>query len=104
MKTRPASEPVPNSKKVIIGFLYTVSAAIVLLGVFYSIYSYICHISFRVLNTNVPGSIFGAVVAYLGIRYFLSVNQLKRELYKSSSKFSWSNFKYLKILKKTGNV
>ena len=36
---------------------------------------------------------FGAVVAFLGIRYLLSVRKLKGDVYKTTSQFSWSNFK-----------
>jgi CO dehydrogenase/acetyl-CoA synthase epsilon subunit len=39
------------------------------------------------------GSIFGAMAAFLGARYFLSVKKLKAEVYKESSRFSLSNFK-----------
>jgi len=45
-----------------------------------------------------PGVVFGMVILFLGIRYFLSLSKLKDEVYKSSG-FSWSNFKREKKIK-----
>lgn len=81
--------------------LYTFAAIIAITGVIFSIYSLINNVSFPVLNTNIPGVVFGLVVTFLGVRYFLSVNKLKSEVYKKSSKFSWSNFKKDKKSKKS---
>lgn len=95
MKTSKVSKTVVAGKGKIMSvlFLFTMSVLIILSGVFFTIYSLCFGISFKVINTSVPGSIFGAAVLYLGIRYFISVLKLRREVYKSSSKFSWSNFK-----------
>lgn len=81
------------SKKVTVGILFVMSAAIAISGVFFMVYSYINNISFKVINTDVSGIIFGLVVFYLGLRYFLMVGKLKKEVYGTNSKFSWSNFK-----------
>jgi len=89
-----------KQKAVIINLLYATTIIIILLGVFFIIYSLVNDVSFKVLNTTVSGAIFGMVVAYLGARYFLSVTKLKAELYKTTSKFSWSNFKREKKVKK----
>ena len=86
-----------KQKAVIINLLYATTIIIILLGVFFIIYSLVNDVSFKVLNTTVSGAIFGMVVAYLGARYFLSVTKLKAELYKTTSKFSWSNFKVKKF-------
>ena len=60
---------------------------------FFTIFSLVNHISFKILNSSVPGALFGLLVLYLGIRYYFSVIKLKEEVFKASSKFSWSNFK-----------
>ncbi len=81
------------SKKASIIVLTVLSTGICVSGIFFIFYSWINDITFKVINTNVPGILFGLVVAYLGLRYLLSVLKLKKELYKESSVFSWSNFK-----------
>jgi hypothetical protein len=81
------------SKIVTVNILFVLSIAISLSGVFFGVYSFINNISFKVINTSVPGVIFGAVVLYLGIRYFLSVIKLRREVYGADARFDWSNFK-----------
>lgn len=80
-------------KVVSVAILYSISVALIISGVFFSIYSFMTNTSFKVLNTDVSGVIFGAAVIYFGIRNILSVNKLKKELYQSTSKFSWSNFR-----------
>jgi hypothetical protein len=80
-------------KVVIISILYGSAVIITLSGFYFSIFSLINHISFRVLNASVPGLIFGFLVIYLGLRYLFSVKALKTEVYKKSSRFSWSNFR-----------
>jgi len=69
---------------------------IIMSGSFFIIYSIIFNISFKVLNTNVSGVIFGSVVLYFGIRYFINLLNLKKEVNKKENKFSWSNFKKAK--------
>lgn len=86
-----------NSKVIISNILFLGSLVIMFLGIFFSIFSLVNHISIKVLNSSVPGAIFGILVLYLGIKYYLSVTKLKEDLYKSDSKFSWSNFKKKKI-------
>ena len=82
-----------KQKAIIINLLYATTIIIVLLGVSFIVYSMINDVSFKVINSTVHGAVFGLVVAYLGARYFLSVTKLKAELYKTTSQFSWSNFK-----------
>jgi len=82
-----------NIKKASVFVLYAVSIFICISGITFGIYSWINDISFKVINTNVSGVIFGLVISYLGVRYFLSVSKLKEELYKDTSVFSWSNFR-----------
>lgn len=99
MRSKNSSPPVDTKKKVLISILFVVTLAICASGVFFSVYSLIYQISFQVLNTHVPGVIFGIAVLYLGIRYFLSLMNLRKEVYKSTSRFSWDNFKKKKSAK-----
>lgn len=89
-----------DKKKVIfIGVLYLTAMIIIFLGMFFTIFSLVNNISFKILSSSVPGAIFGLLVLYLGIRYYLSVIKLKGEVFKASSNFSWSNFKRKKSRK-----
>ncbi|EGD46528.1 hypothetical protein Cpap_0781 [Ruminiclostridium papyrosolvens DSM 2782] len=80
-------------KKAAVILLTLLSAGICLSGIFFIFYSWMNNISFKVLNTNISGILFGVAALYLGFRYLLSVLKLKKELYKESSVFSWSNFR-----------
>lgn len=84
------------SKKIAVYFLFSISLIIIFLGMFFSIFSFVNHISIKVLSVNVSGIVFGILVFYLGIKYYLSVCNLKEKLLKNKYKFSWSNFKKLK--------
>ncbi|HEY5585732.1 MAG TPA: hypothetical protein VIK78_14750 [Ruminiclostridium sp.] len=88
-----------NTKKMSIMVLSIIAIFICLSGVIFGVYCWVNNITFKVLNTNVPGIIFAALVIYLGVRYFLSVSKLKKELYKESSTFSWGNFRKQKVAK-----
>ena len=85
---------VPQNKVVLMLILYAVSVLIVISGAIFSVYSVMNNVSFRVINADIPGLVFGILVVYLGIRYFLSLNKLKREVYKDTSVFAWSNYKW----------
>ena len=82
-----------KQKAIIINLLYATTIIIMLLGVSFIVYSLVNNVSFKVINSSVHGAVFGMVVAYLGARYYFSVTKLKAELYKTTSQFSWSNFK-----------
>jgi hypothetical protein len=86
-----------KAKKTSIMILTSTAIAIISSGVFFAIYSFVNNISFKVLNTNVSGIIFGVVVIYLGIRYLMSISKLKKALFQTNSTFSWSNFKKQKV-------
>jgi uncharacterized protein YacL len=90
-----------KSKVIIINILFATSIIIMLLGVWFSIFSVVNNINFRILNSTVSGLVFGLMVLYLGMRYFLSVKKLRDEVYKNSSNFSWNNFKRQKSLSKS---
>jgi hypothetical protein len=80
-------------KVIIISMLYGSAVIITLSGIYFCVFSLINKISFRILSASVPGVIFGFLVIYLGLRYLFSVRLLKAEVYKKSSRFSWSNFR-----------
>jgi membrane associated rhomboid family serine protease len=82
-----------KSKVITINILFITTLIIIFSGIFFSIFSLINNIHFEVLSSSISGAIFGILVLYLGIRYYLSVTKLKEELYRSSAKFSWRNFK-----------
>ena len=86
-------------KVIIVNFLYATTMIIIFLGIFFSIFSLVNQINFKILNSSIPGVLFGVLVLYLGIRYYFSVAKLKEELIKTSSKFAWSNFKGEKLKK-----
>lgn len=82
-----------KGKVVVVSLLLALSGSLIVSGAFFCVYSIYTNTTFRVLNSNIPGVIFGATVLYLGIRYFRSVLKLRKELYKSTAQFSWSNFR-----------
>lgn len=85
---------VPGVKKRIIMIcLYLATLMIFFLGVYYCAYSLLNHIEIPILNMKVPGFVFGALTAYLGLRNFFQVSNFKTQLYQSKASFSWSNFK-----------
>ncbi len=79
--------------------LYAVTILIMAFGAVFCVLSFINSISFQVMNMSVHGAVFGAIAIFLGIRYFMSVNKLKAEVYKKTSNFSWSNYRRIKKLK-----
>lgn len=95
MKTNPAKKVknISRSRVVTVNMLFFLSSAITLSGILFSVYAIIFDISFKVLNTVMPGAIFGLIVAYLGIRYFFLVKKLRAEVYGTTAKFNWNNFK-----------
>lgn len=90
---------IPTKSKIItINILFITSMIIIFLGLFFSIFSLVNEIHFNILGSSVSGLVFGLLVLYLGIKYYFSVIKLKENLFKSSSKFLWSNFKKKKKL------
>lgn len=81
------------SKIITVNVLFFLSAGITLSGAFFIVYSLCLNLSFRVLNTDVSGAIFGLIVLYLGVRYFLMVRKLRVDVYGTTSKFNWNNLK-----------
>ena len=93
MQSKQGMPPVSTGKKAMIAVLFVTACAICASGIFFSVYSYANNVRIQVLNTQLPGIIFGVAVLYLGVRYFISLMTLKAELYKPTSRFSWDNFK-----------
>ena len=96
MKNTAYSPYVGKEKTIAIWALYVASLVIILIGASFGVYSLVNNISIPVLTSQIPGVVFGVVIAFLGVRYFLSVRKLKAEVYKSTSTFSWSNFRKVK--------
>lgn len=90
---RQAKPAVRRKKRILIALLYAVAIAIILLGVAFCVYSAVNDVRLTVLTSSIPGLVFGLVVAFLGVRYVLSIQKLKAEVYRTTSDFSWSNFK-----------
>lgn len=82
-----------RKKQIILLFLYFGAIVIMFLGAFFSAFSLINKISFQVLSAKVPGIVFGVLVFYMGLKYFLMVSDFKIELMKNDTVFSWNNFK-----------
>ena len=99
MKSQSAVNTTDKYKIIIVNCLYVATMIIIFLGLFFSIFSLVNHINFKVLNSSVPGVVFGVLVLYLGIRYYFSVDKFKEELFNASSEFAWSNFKGRKLKK-----
>ncbi|MEL4105217.1 hypothetical protein AAFA46_00030 [Oscillospiraceae bacterium WX1] len=88
-----------KSKFAVIAALFTGDVLIIGSGVWFAVYSILNNISFKILNTTVPGAILALLVIYFGVRYFVSINKLSKEILKDSSYFSWSNFRKPKTAK-----
>lgn len=99
MKNQMTKPTVDTSKVASITALFAGSLFIIGSGAALFIYSFLSNIYFSVLSSQIHGAVFGVVVMFLGVRYFLSVLKLKAEVYKTTSRFSWSNFKTTKGLK-----
>jgi len=99
MKNQDYKPPVESAKIVSIIILFIISTGIILSGAAFSVYSIVNNVSFTVMSSQIHGMVFGAVIVFLGVRYLLSVQRLKAEVYKGTSQFSWSNFKTEKVHK-----
>lgn len=93
MKNQTITPSVDRSKTTPIIALFTAAVLIIILGTAFSVYSIMNNISFTVMGSQIHGAIWGAVIIFLGTRYLLSVRKLRAEVYKSTSAFSWKNFR-----------
>lgn len=89
-----------DGKKAAIAGLFAMSSLIILGGLAFGVYSWVYHVSFSVLNNDIPGMVFAAVAVFLGVRYFRSVIRMNKKLSGTKEKFSWNNFKSTKSEKK----
>ncbi|HAO61999.1 MAG TPA: hypothetical protein DCQ90_08895 [Erysipelotrichaceae bacterium] len=81
------------SKRLSIAVLGFVALVLVCMGVSILVLSLVNDVSFTVMGSSIHGSLWGVVITFLGIRYFVSVLKLKRRVYQSASKFSIRHFK-----------
>jgi hypothetical protein len=93
MKRTEQFKTAPKSKKIILFVLFATSAMVAAAGIVLTAVSIINSTSFTVFQSQIPGSVLGLIVIFLGARYFMSVLKLKPELLKSENQFSWSNFR-----------
>lgn len=81
------------SKRLSIAVLGFVAFALIWLGVSIFVLSLVNDVSYTVMGSSIHGSLWGVVITFLGIRYFMSVLKLKQRVYQSASTFSIENFK-----------
>lgn len=86
-------DPKDNGKRAAVTALFAIAALIVLLGLGFGVYSFVFHVNYTVFGMEIPGFVFAAFVAFLGVRYVRSVLKMKKTL-AGSAKFNWSNFKF----------
>lgn len=88
---------VDRTKVLSIAGLFAGSVSIILAGGAFAVYSAVNGIIIPVMDFQIHGSVWGLIILFLGVRYLFSVRKLKAEVFRSSSKFSWSNFRSEKI-------
>jgi len=92
MQAAAVKSSMTKGKIAIIVALYVLSVLIMLLGAGFCVYSAVNSVQLQVMSSTIPGLVFGMVILFLGIRYFMSLSKLREEVMKSSG-FSWNNFK-----------
>ena len=73
--------------------LYTVAVMITVSGAGFIVWTLVKGIYFDIMGVNTPGAVLGALVAYLGARYLISVRKLSGKLKHEDAVFAWSNFR-----------
>lgn len=71
--------------------LYSGATMIILSGAALAVYSVANQISYQVMGNEIHGAVFGSIIAFLGIRYFFSVQNLHRQIDATGEQFSWRN-------------
>ena len=99
MDSRIKNQQTDAVKVTAITALFATSILIMLIGVAFAVYSYLYDVYFSVMSNQIHGAVFGVVILFLGARYFISVQKLKKEVYQSISRFSWGNFRVVKATK-----
>jgi hypothetical protein len=92
VRTVAATPQAAKGKVAMIVILYVMSVLIMLLGAGFCAYSAINDVQMQVMSSTIPGFVFGMVILFLGVRYFMSLSKLRDEVMKSSG-FSWGNFR-----------
>ena len=88
-----------RGKQAMIVALLVGAALITGSGLWFAVYSVLNNVSFRVMNTSIPGFVLALLVIYFGLRSLLSVKKLSQVIMKDAAHFSWSNFKRAKPAK-----
>lgn len=83
-------------KKNSILLLLVLNSLILFSGCIFIAYSIYFKITFKVINTNIPGAIIGLTVLYFSARYYKMIFKLKSEINVKGNNFSWANFKRVK--------
>lgn len=97
-------EPAKKQKLLILVGLYALACAIMLSGALFGVYSVFAGVTFKLFGVDMPGLVLGLMVAYFGMRSFVSVNRLRPELLSADARFSWGNFRREKNTKPRGKV
>ena len=92
VRTAAVGSPEAKGKVAMLVILYVLSVVIMLLGAGFCAYSAIHNVQMQVMSSTIPGFVFGMVILFLGIRYFMSLSKLREEVMKSAG-FSWENFR-----------
>lgn len=69
-----------DTRRLSLMILRSISFALIVLGILILLFSLVNNISYPVLGQRIHGSIWGIVIAFLGVRYFESVKQLRQKL------------------------
>jgi hypothetical protein len=88
-----------GGKLATVAALYAGAAIIMGSGLWFAVFSITNDISFKIMNTSIPGFVLALLVIYFGVRSVLSVRKLSQVILKDASHFSWSNFKRAKPAK-----
>ena len=87
--SKQASANVNTGKRFAIWSLYTTAGIITIAGLGFCVYSIINQVELTVMQSSVPGAVFGAIISFLGVRYMLAVGKLRKEVYRPTSQFSF---------------
>lgn len=71
--------------------LILTAGTIAVLGLGFGVYAAINNVNFTVMRSQIPGVLFAAVVAFLGIRYLIASVKLARKI--RGREFAWRNFR-----------
>ncbi len=88
-----------RGKVAAVAALFAGAALIIASGAWFGVYSVMNSVSFKVMDTSIPGFVLALLVVYFGVRSVLSVIKLSEVVMKDASQFSWSNFKRAKPAK-----